>query len=187
MAISTTMDIYGVKQAIATLKEIDPDYRKQMLKDVRKAGDPVLIAARSLIPSKPPLTGMGRGSLIKGREGTKWNSNMVGAGFKIMTNRTGQKARSVKFKSGEVVDFKAQPYQLLSLRQKDAAGAIWDHAGAKTRGAFVRNLEVGGSFNPRAAEPGVDMARPAVEAVVVDIIAVVMTMANRKLEITYGN
>jgi hypothetical protein len=48
MAISTTMDIYGVKQAIATLKEIDPDYRKEMLKQVKKAGDPVLVAARSL-------------------------------------------------------------------------------------------------------------------------------------------
>jgi hypothetical protein len=187
MAISTTMDIYGVKQAIATLKEIDPEYRKEMLKQVKKAGDPVLVAARSLIPSKPPLSGMGRGNLIKGREGTKWSSDMAAAGFKIMTNRTGQAARSVKFKSGEVVDFKAQPYQLLNLRQKDAAGAIWDHAGAKTRGAFVRNLEVGGSFNPRASEPAVDMARPAVEAVVVDIMAVVMAMTNRKLEVTYGN
>ena len=187
MAISTTMDIYGVKQAIATLKEIDPDYRKEMLKQVKKAGDPVLVAARSLIPSKPPLSGMGRGSLIKGREGTKWSSDMASAGFKIMTNRSGQKERSVKFKSGEVVDFKAQPYQLLSLRQKDAAGAIWDHAGAKTRGVFVRNLEVGGSFNPRASEPAVDMARPAVEAVVLDIVSVVMEMTNRKLEVTYGD
>ena len=35
MAISTTMDIYGVKQAIATLKEIDPEYRKEMLKQVK--------------------------------------------------------------------------------------------------------------------------------------------------------
>jgi hypothetical protein len=187
MAISTKMDIYGVKQAIATLKEIDPEYRKEMLKQVKKAGDPVLVAARSLIPNKPPLSGMGRGNLIKGREGTKWSSDMAAAGFKIMTNRTGQAARSVKFKSGEVIDFQAQPYQLLSLRQKDAAGAIWDHAGAKTRGAFVRNLEVGGSFNPRASEPAVDMARPAVEAVVVDIVAVVMDMTNRKLQVTYGN
>jgi hypothetical protein len=144
MAISTKMDIYGVKQAIATLKEVDPEYRKEMLKQVKKAGDPVLVAARS-------------------------------------------KARSVKFKTGEVIDFKAQPYQLLSLRQKDAAGAIWDHAGAKTRGAFVRNLEVGGSFNPRASEPAVDMARPAVEAVVLDIVAVVMDKTNRKLEVNYGN
>ena len=127
MAISTTMDIYGVKQAVATLKEIDPDYRKEMLKQVKKAGDPVLVAARSFIPTKPPLSGMGRGSLIKGREGTKWSSDMAAAGFKIMTNRSGQKERSVKFKSGEVIDFKAQPYQLLTLRQKDAAGAIWRH------------------------------------------------------------
>ena len=188
MAISTTMDIYGVKQAIATLKEVDPEYRKEMLKQVKKAGDPVLVAARSLIPTAPPLSGMGRGNLIKGREGTKWSSDMAASGFKIMTNRTGQKARSVKFKTGEVIDFKAQPYQLLTLRQKDAAAAIWDHAGANpTRGAFVRNLEVGGSFNPRASEPAVDMARPAVEAVVLDIVAVVMDKTNRKLEVNYGN
>jgi len=187
MAISTTMDIYGVKQAVATLKEIDPEYRKEMLKQVKKAGDPVLVAARSLIPSRPPLSGMGRGNLIKGREGTKWSSDMALAGFKIMTNQSGKLARSVKFKSGETVDYKAQPYKLLSLRQKDAAAAIWDNAGVKTRGAFVRNLEMGGSFNPRASEPAVDMARPAVEAVVLDIVAEVMAMTNRKLEVTYGN
>ena len=63
MAVSTTMDIYGVKQAVATLKELEPDYAKEMLKKVKQAGDPVLVAARSLIPTKPPLSGMGRGNL----------------------------------------------------------------------------------------------------------------------------
>jgi hypothetical protein len=31
------------------------------------------------------------------------------------------------------------------------------------------------------------MARPAVEAVVLDIVAAVMAMTNRKLEVTYGD
>ena len=187
MATSAKLDIYGVKQALKELNEIDPTYRRQITRDVKKAGEPVLTAARSFIPTAPPLTGMRRGSLIKGRDGTKWSNTAVSEGFKILTNRTGKPAKTVQFSSGDVVNFDAIPYQLLTLQQKDAAGAIWDHAGAKTRGAFVRNLEVGGSFNPRASEPAVDMARPAVEAVVLDIVAAVMAMTNRKLEVTYGD
>jgi hypothetical protein len=190
VATSAKLDIYGVKQALKELNDIDPTYRRQITKDVKKAGEPVLTAARSFIPTAPPLTGMRRGSLIKGRDGTKWSNTAVSEGFKILTNRTGKPAKTVQFSSGDVVNFDAIPYQLLTLQQKDAAGAIWDHAGKRTPDSlFVANLMAYGKgirTQPRAADPGVEASRPAVEGVITDIVGRVMDKVNRKLQVNYG-
>ena len=153
--LANTLEIKGIQETMKALKEIEPNYLKQVRKDIKNAGAPVLNAARSLIPVAPPLSGMARGNLIRGRAGTKWSSEGARKGFIIKTNRSGQRARTVTFKSGETIDFAARPYQLLTLTQRDAAGSIWDHAGRRTKGRFVTNLQMQGSYDPRAAEPGV--------------------------------
>ena len=186
-ALENTLEIKGIQETMKALKAIKPDYAKQIRKDIKNAGAPVLNAARSLIPSSPPLSGMARGYLIKGRVYTKWNNETVKKGFIINVNKAGQKARTVTFKTGETVDFAARPYNLLKLTQRDSAGAIWDHAGAKTKGRFVTNLEMKGSFQPRAAEPGVEAARPAVEKEVLAIVDKVMKQTNTKLRVRRGD
>jgi len=186
-ALENTLEIKGIQETMKALKAIEPDYAKQIRKDIKNAGAPVLNAARSLIPSSPPLSGMARGNLIRGRAGTKWSSDGASKGFIIKTNKSGQKARSVTFKSGETIDFAATPYQLLTLTQRDAAGSIWDHAGVKTKGRFVTNLEMKGSYQPRAAEPGVEAARPAVEKEVLAIVDKVIKQTNTKLRVRRGN
>jgi hypothetical protein len=186
-AVPNTLEIKGIQETMKALKEIEPDYAKQIRKDIKNAGAPVLNAARSLIPTSPPLSGMARGNLIKGRAGTKWSSDGASKGFIIKTNKSGQKARTVTFKSGETIDFAARPYQLLTLTQRDAAGAIWDHAGRRTKGRFVTNLQMKGSYDPRAAEPGVEAARPAVEQEVLAIVDKVMKKTNTKLKVRRGN
>jgi len=182
-----TLEIKGIQETIKALKEVEPTYVKQIRKDIKKAGAPVLVAARSLIPTSPPLSGMARGNLIRGRAGTKWSSEGANKGFIIKTNKSGQKARSVTFKSGETLDFAARPYQLLTLTQRDAAGSIWDHAGRRTKGRFVTNLQMQGSYEPRAAEPGVEAARPGVEIEVLQIVDEVMKKTNNKLKVRRGN
>ena len=186
-AVTNTLEIKGIQETMKALKEIEPDYAKQIRKDIKNAGTPVLSAARSLIPVAPPLSGMARGNLIKGRAGTKWSSEGATKGFIIKTNKSGQKARSVIFKSGETIDFAARPYQLLTLTQRDAAGSIWDHAGRRTKGRFVTNLQMQGSYQPRAAEPGVEAARPAVEIEVIAIVDKVMKKTNTKLKVRRGD
>ena len=186
-AVTNTLEIKGIQETMKALKEIEPNYAKQIRKDIKNAGAPVLTAARSLIPSKPPLSGMARGYLIKGRVYTKWSNELVKKGFIIKVNKAGQKARSVTFKTGETIDFAARPYQLLTLTQRDAAGSIWDHAGRRTKGRFVTNLQMQGSYEPRATEPGVIAARPAVENEVLAIVDKVMKHTNTKLKVRRGN
>ena len=186
-AVTNTLEIKGIQETMKALKEIEPTYAKQIRKDIKNAGTPVVNAARSLILVAPPLSGMARGNLIRGRAGTKWSSEGASKGFIIKTNKSGQKARSVIFKSGETIDFAARPYQLLTLTQRDAAGSIWDHAGRRTKGRFVTNLQMQGSYEPRAAEPGVEAARPAVEIEVIAIVDKVMKKTNTKLRVRRGD
>jgi hypothetical protein len=186
-AVANTLEIKGIQETMKALKAIEPEYAKQIRKDIKNAGAPVLNAARSLIPTSPPLSGMARGNLIRGREGTKWSSAGASKGFIIKTNKSGQKARTVTFKTGETVDFAARPYNLLTLTQRDAAGAIWDHAGRGTKGRFVTNLQMQGSYQPRAAEPGVEAARPSVEKEVLNIVDKVMKTTDNKLKVRRGD
>jgi hypothetical protein len=129
---------------------------------------------------------MVNGNMIKGRDGTGWSRTRVVAGIRTVVGKRGQRARTVTFSNGRTADFKATQYQLLVLQQRDAAGAIWDHAGIRGGGQFVTNLlaegeHVGPAAAPRALEPAAESVLPAVEAEVDKIVQRVMTIVNRNL------
>jgi len=146
-------------------------------------------AARSFIPTAPPLSRMVNGNMIKGRDGTGWSRARVLAGIRTVVGKRGQRARTVRFSNGSTADFKATQYQLLVLQQRDAAGAIWDHAGIRNGGQFVTNLiaegeTVGPRTAPRALQPAAESVLPAVEDEVGKIVERVMTIVNRNLVTT---
>ena len=164
--------VFGIKEALKEINEIDRTLRRQITKDIQaRAGSVLVNAARSLIPTAPPLSGMARGNMIKGRDGTGWSSNRVRAGIKTVVAKTNRQTKS---------------FDLLVLQQKDAAGAIWDHAGRKTDGAYVTNLvayggHVGPANEPRALQPAAEASKVAVEKELLDICQEVMSIVNRKL------
>lgn len=191
-ALAGTMEIKGIQEALKELYLIDRKYRTQIGKDIKRAGDIVVKNARELISAIPPISGMGRGSLVRGRDGTKWSSDAAKKGFIVITNRSGRKARTVTFAGGEKVDFRAQAYTLMVLRQRDQAAAIWDHAGIKAGStAFVTNLNTAGEVKagppPRASEPAVEKSRAGVEVEVTKIVKKVMDRVNKNLKVRYGN
>ena len=129
---------------------------------------------------------MTRGSLIGGREGTAWNVDRVKASIVTVVGQRARKERTVQFSNGNVANFQATPYQLLVLRQKDAAGAIWDHAGIRRTTKFVGNLvaegdHVGPAQAPRAMRPAAEATVPAIETELVAILERVNQILNRNL------
>lgn len=73
-------------------------------------------------------------------------------------------------------------------QQLDAAGAIYDHAGAKTKNTnFVNNLNVEVGTQPRAIDPAVEKNRKTVEFAVVQIVDEVAKVLNKNLKARYGN
>ena len=189
MPTSASYQVYGIQEALAEINKIDRTLRRQITKDIQAgAGTRLVNAARSFIPVKTPLSRMVNGNMIKGRDGTGWSRTRVVAGIRSVVGKRGQRARTVTFSNGRTADFKATQYQLLVLQQRDAAGAIWDHAGIKpgSSGQFVTNLlaegeHVGPAAAPRALEPAAQSVLPAVEAEVDKIVQRVMTIVNRNL------
>jgi len=150
MPYTARIEVHGIKEALAELNSFDPKYRKQITKDIANAGQKILVSARALIKDFPnskgngaPLSNMAKGKLIKGRD-VRWDNNTVRAGFKVKVGASASRERVVTFRGNDDTEnrvlFKAKPYQLMVIQQKDAAGAIYDHAGRRTPGIFVTNL-----------------------------------------------
>ena len=201
MPVSANAQVFGIQETLKELNTFDPKYRRQITKDIQSgAGQLIVTSARSMVPTDYPLTGMARGSMIKGRSETMFQLGNVDRGIKTLVAKRGSKERTVTFTRSlyldgatipgaytQTVDYKARPFALLVAQQKDAAGAIWDHAGVNTRSQFVQNLIARGKGThpnaPRALAPGVGAVLPEVEHEVSLILDRVSEIMNRNLRI----
>ena len=143
--------------------------------------------------SGAPLSGMRRGSLIRGREAA-WNISEVQGGFNVRVGVRATKERYVDFDQGgytRQVVYRAKPYRLMVVQQKSFAGAIYDHAGVGISGvrntAFIANLKKEVGDAPRVIDKAVESNRPAVTAELLSIVGKVMTQTNRNLVVSRGN
>ena len=192
------LEVKGIQETLALLNKIDPTYRRDVTKQIKRAGDVMVTEARSMITTisavkGAPLSGMNRGTLIKGRE-VRWNTATVNKGFNVKVGSRATKERYVdftRFTDGvathtEQIPFGAKPYRLMTVQQRDAAGAIYDHAGRHTTGRFVANLNIsGGGEQPRVIDKAVEKNKPAVQAEVQLVIANIETKTNHKLKQRY--
>ena len=194
-------EIYGIKEALKELNDFDNQYRREVTKQIGGAGQQIISEARSLVAhfdnskqNGAPLSGMARGNLIKGRN-TSWKTDQVQKGFKVKVGVRASKERYVNFNRSDdlgnryttQVVYGSKPYQLMVIQQNDAAGAIYDHAGAQTQGTFVTNLDVEVGGQPRAVDIAVENNREAVTEKVMQIVDTVMEKTNRKLVTRHGN
>jgi hypothetical protein len=155
-----------------------------------------------MIPTDYPLSGMVRGSMIKGRNETIYRIKNVTAGVKTVVGKRASRERTVTFNKPlildgrrinnaytQTIDFKARPYALLVAQQTDAAAALWDHAGIREGSQFVTNLITEGEGpNARASRsltPGVVAVMPAVQSELSKIIDRVSVKMNKALQIEY--
>jgi len=192
------LEVKGIQETLALLNKIDPTYRRTVTKRITRAGDVMVQEARSMITTisgvkGAPLSGMNRGTLIKGRE-VRWNDATVKKGFKVKVGSRASKERYVEFSRytdgvqthTEQIPFGAKPYRLMTVQQADAAGAIYDHAGRHTQGLFVANLNMsGGGQQPRVIDKAVAKNKPAVQLEVQSVIADVEAKTNQQLKQRY--
>ena len=191
------LEIENVKETLKQLNDYDKVYRREVTKRIKSAGAEIVTTARQMIGEAPPLSGMVRGKLIKGRE-VYWTNRTAKAGIKIKVGRRAGRGGTVQFKDtfdaennpreSHSVSFAARPYQLMVAQQTDAAGAIYDHAGAKTKNTnFVNNLNVEVGTQPRAIDLAVEKNRKTVEVAVVAIVDEVVKVLNQNLKGRNGN
>lgn len=108
--VDVRIRVNGLAQALKTLETLDPELRKEVVRGMKKAASPILATARSLVPDGQVLT-----NWYGWRGG--WNTQSV------------RKDIKVAFRGGRVRGEERDVFPLLTLRQTNAAGAIYDIAG----------------------------------------------------------
>lgn len=194
---NSVVEIEGIQETLKLLNDIDPKFRRLVTKQIKGAGEVILSEARQMVASYDnskgngaPLSGMVRGNLIKGRE-TTWRTDAVQKGFKVKTGVRASKERYVNFTRTddrgssytEQVVYGSKPYRLMTVQSADAAGAIYDHAGANTSSDFVSNLNVEVGGQPRVIDIAVEKNKPAVQAEVLDVVKQVEKITNTQLKV----
>ena len=58
MSASVNLDTYGLQDALRKMQKIDPALRRAVLKDIKKAAEPLTTTINNRVPGAPPLSGM---------------------------------------------------------------------------------------------------------------------------------
>jgi hypothetical protein len=201
--MEASVKIFGIQQTLKELNDFDKTYRRQVTKDIKKEGDVIVADARVAVQkfensagNGAPLSRMYKYSLIKGRS-IFWDTSAVQKGFLTKVGKRGSKAKTVMFKDkfdaennpreSHFVSYKAKPYELMSMQQKDVAGAIFDHAGKNKTTRFTDTLNKEEGPAPRVLEKAIMKNRENVVREVEKIVDKVMATLNKKLVIEHGN
>ena len=162
MVANVRGEITGVKEAIKSLRQIDPELRKQFTKDARAVAQPIIDDARSRY-DETFLSGMKR----------EWIQN----GNAKFPYSQAKARRGVKFK----VDTSRKTGTAIKIQQTDPAAAIIEVAGKKTANKLGNNLNRFGQpsrFLWRAAEQKLNQ----VTAEMSRLVAEVMERVNREVK-----
>lgn len=147
--VSTTIEAEGVREAMRTLGKLEPALKRQAVKDIKLAAEPLRGAVASALPATAPLSGMDH----RGRTG--WQASG---------------ARTVSTKYGGRYSRSARSWPLVSVLIKGVAGSIFDMAGRGSGGstpsgaAMVGALNAIGGLASRAAWPAAEARQGSIES-----------------------
>jgi hypothetical protein len=167
MATTTTVNVYGAKEAIRELANVDKVRRRQLTKDAKKIAAPVTDAAKNNYPAEY-LSGMSRSWTQRGNQKFPYSQTNArkGIGVKVSASRKD---------SG-----------VITIIQKDPAASIIDMAGKaggqSPQGArFVQTLTL--MFGPpsRVMWPAYENNEGRVEREIIELVEEVAREVNRRL------
>lgn len=135
MPVSATVQIVGVKQAINSLRKIDPQLQKDFKAEATAIAQPAINAAKSAY-SQMPLSGMAYRWADRGRKIFPFTISGAQAGVKMR------------------FDTRRNAVGVILIEQKNAATAVFEGAGRKDSNRLGTSLD---SVSP---ERGFAMAMP---------------------------
>ena len=133
-AFRVAAEAEGLADAIRTLGKVDRELKKELVRSMKKAADPLVAEARSLVPEDSGLN-WGNWTTDAPELGKAGTGRVIGT-YDAKKIRRGIK---VTYKGPSKRDRQKEIFPLLTLQNTDAGGAIFDIAG-KANGAG-RNSE----------------------------------------------
>lgn len=132
--------VKGLEEALAALKQLDPEVYKATRERIRSDAKPMLQAAKKGIP-KVPLSGWGESSGvqqdIKGRKTLR-----TASGFPVFRPSQAKRGVTLSMRSRRKKGYGGK-WLAIAMVQKDAAGMIFDYAKKSTnQNRFPAGLNV---------------------------------------------
>ena len=167
MSVDVSVEIYGVKEALKELRDLDPELRKEINKNARAIVKPYLETVRSKYPQQY-LSGMSRNWVQNGRQKFPYDKSKADRGItlKIDTSKKNQSA--------------------ITIIQKDPAASIIDMAGkaggsTAQGGRFISAMTM--FFGPpsRIVWPTYESASDGIERNMIELVEQVMEAVGRRV------
>jgi hypothetical protein len=163
----TSVQVFGIKEALKELSALDPNLRKQINRDAKTIAKPATDGIKNAYPNKY-LSGMSKPWVQRGRQLFPYDAALARKGVQLKI-ATGKKNVSV-----------------IGIEQKNPAAAIIDMAGKKggtnTQGArFIASLTAMFGEPSRVMWPEYEKNGRDVERNMLTVVEHVMEATNRNL------
>jgi hypothetical protein len=145
MAVSTTIEIVGVKDTINALRKIDPQLQKDFKADATAIAQPAINAGKAVY-KELPLSGMKY----------KWTQR----DRKLFPYTTAKAVNGVRMR----FDTRRNAVGVILIEQKDPAAAIFETAGRANSNKLGNALGFVGAGRTRLLGPAIYKARRGIEA-----------------------
>ena len=145
MAVSTTIEIVGVKETINALRKIDPQLQKDFKADATAIAQPAINAGKAVY-KELPLSGMKY----------KWTQR----DRKLFPYTTAKAVNGVRMR----FDTRRNAVGVILIEQKDPAAAIFETAGRANANKLGNALGFVGAGRTRLLGPAIYKARRGIEA-----------------------
>ena len=170
MSVDVTIEVAGIKDALAKLNRLDPKLRRQITKDFKEVMQPVVDEAQSRLPFGAPLSGMNY----------NWTTNR---GYKILPWSGADDTVIAKVSGKKVKEFAGFQQNLgtFYVRYSGPTAVLFDMTGRKTpktdagkRFEYQLHKKYGGASRvlwpawESAGEKVVDQVRALVKRVIND-------------------
>lgn len=159
--------VTGVRETLAALKQFDPQLERDLRKEIRSIVSPLRSEAQRRIPSAPPLSGWTRGRYA-------FDGGAARAGVRVQVGGRASKRKRV--------------WPLVTLKQTNAGGAVFDIAGRRSSGsspagrAFIAGLNRRHGRASRSMWKAAEGKLPQIRSEVEDAIEAASKTVNRKLK-----
>ena len=160
--VQITTEVVGIRDAVKTLKKLEPAVYKEFRQDAVNALKPITLEAQATLnkAGPTPLSGMARKWAPKGRQ--------------IFPYVQTKAVRGVK------VSLRPSKAAFLTVQQKDASGAIFDIAGRSSPNKFGEALNKYGKAS-RSMWPAADAKENEVRSNLADLVQSVAKKTEIKL------
>ena len=168
MSVDVSMPIYGIKEAIKELKEVDPALRRQLSKDYSKVAKPVIDEIKNTLPKSAPLSGMRRQWITK-------------SGYQMLPFQDGYVQKvSARINTKNVREFGGHKSNVgtFVIKYVGALGVVLDMASNGRLGAAL-TARIG--QRSRYVYPAWTKNEDSVNAAMADLVEQVMSEVNRKI------